>query len=245
MFRIKPAIASCVTFLSLTVCLLAIKITLININFIDLAICLLFISCLLDGVDGRIARQLKSTGDFGLALDSIIDFFAFGITPIFLYHSYFFKQEDLISWLLLTVFPICMAFRLARFNASYYKNPKEKSHFFFGVPAPCGALLYIFPIAISILLPERNICNKCLISYNFLISFLLVCKIPTISLKEIKLGFSSKNQRIGSLLAFILIGIFIYKPILTIAIVCFCYIATIPLTLIVSIYEKNKQKVAR
>ena len=45
----------------------------------DMAIALVVIAALLDGVDGRLARALKAQSKFGAELDSLADFVNFGV----------------------------------------------------------------------------------------------------------------------------------------------------------------------
>ena len=47
----------------------------------ELAIALVVIAALLDGVDGRLARALKAQSKFGAELDSLADFVNFGVAP--------------------------------------------------------------------------------------------------------------------------------------------------------------------
>src|SRR5947209_327395 len=47
----------------------------------EYAIAFIAIAAALDGIDGRIARFLKSTSRFGAELDSITDFLNFGVAP--------------------------------------------------------------------------------------------------------------------------------------------------------------------
>ena len=47
----------------------------------DMAIALIVIAALLDGVDGRLARALKAQSKFGAELDSLADFVNFGVAP--------------------------------------------------------------------------------------------------------------------------------------------------------------------
>ena len=54
-----------------------------------LAIICIVVAGLIDGLDGRIARLIKGTSEFGKELDSLTDFVSFGIAPAFI--IYFWK----------------------------------------------------------------------------------------------------------------------------------------------------------
>ena len=47
----------------------------------ELAVGLIFLAAVIDGLDGRIARVLKSSSEFGAQLDSLSDFVCFGVAP--------------------------------------------------------------------------------------------------------------------------------------------------------------------
>ena len=49
------------------------------------AVMFIVIAAILDGLDGRVARMIKGTSEFGKELDSLTDFVSFGIAPVLLY----------------------------------------------------------------------------------------------------------------------------------------------------------------
>ena len=50
-------------------------------NF-SLAVTLILLAAILDALDGRVARLIKGTSEFGKELDSLTDFVSFGIAPV-------------------------------------------------------------------------------------------------------------------------------------------------------------------
>ena len=56
----------------------------LDLNFKMAVIFLLLLAAILDALDGRIARLIKGTSDFGKELDSLTDFVSFGIAPAFI-----------------------------------------------------------------------------------------------------------------------------------------------------------------
>ena len=48
------------------------------------AVLFLVVAAILDALDGRVARLIKGTSDFGKELDSLTDFVSFGIAPAFI-----------------------------------------------------------------------------------------------------------------------------------------------------------------
>lgn len=121
-------------------------------RFHDAAIALL-ISAVIDGLDGRIARLLRGATRFGAEFDSLSDFLCFGVAPSFVLYLWALKDAGRYAFLPCIMFTVCMALRLARFNASLDgedDKPKYASNFFTGVPAPAGAGLALFPLFLGL-----------------------------------------------------------------------------------------------
>lgn len=95
----------------------------------QLAAGLILLSTLMDGMDGKVARKLSVSSDFGYELDSLSDLVSFGVAPAILtYRSIL--QDQLGYWglVLAAIFALCGAIRLARFNVLHI------SDYFVGVP---------------------------------------------------------------------------------------------------------------
>lgn len=104
---------------------------------------LILAAALLDGMDGQIARWLRTESPLGKELDSLADCVTFGVAPGYLaYKAYL---AGMYVWLgrigldmgilLAAIFPICAAYRLARFNVRSSKGS------FSGLPSPAAAVL--------------------------------------------------------------------------------------------------------
>ena len=76
----------------------------------------IFISLVLDGLDGRIARITLSTSGFGTQYDSLSDLVAFGVAPGLLVYLWALKPFKQFGWLAAFLYVVCGALRLARFN---------------------------------------------------------------------------------------------------------------------------------
>ena len=82
-----------------------------------LAAGLILLSVLMDTFDGKVARKLSVSSAFGKELDSLCDVVSFGVAPAFLiYHAIL--QPNLGTWgvIIASLFVLCGAARLARFN---------------------------------------------------------------------------------------------------------------------------------
>jgi CDP-diacylglycerol--serine O-phosphatidyltransferase len=110
------------------------------------------VAAAIDGLDGRIARLLKATSRFGAEFDSLSDFLCFGVAPSFLIYLWSLQRGGAYGYAPCLMFAVCMALRLARFNASMEGAPKPAYayNFFTGVPAPAGAGLALFPLFIGL-----------------------------------------------------------------------------------------------
>ncbi|PJZ69643.1 CDP-diacylglycerol--serine O-phosphatidyltransferase [Leptospira perolatii] len=138
----------------------------------------ILLAAILDGLDGMVARALDATSELGADLDSLADLTTFGIAPGFLFYNMVlfeykvdvFGQEDLfpIGMMLSAIFPICAAYRLARFNVAH--DPSS----FTGLPSPvAGVSVGFFPIFLNL----NRIPHWISISLFVLIAILMVSNI--------------------------------------------------------------------
>ena len=72
----------------------------------------------IDGLDGRLARLLKATSRFGAEFDSLADFLCFGVAPAFVLYLWSLQRAGGFGFMPCVMFAVCMALRLARFNAA-------------------------------------------------------------------------------------------------------------------------------
>lgn len=203
----------------------------------EVALTLLVLAAFLDGMDGRIARFLNLTSEFGAQLDSLVDFVNFGIVPALSLYLWTLSSVEIkgLSWFFVLVYATCIAIRLARFNsmlldANAEQNSKWQDKFFLGVPAPAGAMLAMLPIALTLEFGEISfIKNPYLIGvYLCLVAFAMQSKIPTFSVKK----FYIPRDKISLALAIfsMFIAIFVLKPWLMFSFVCVLYIISIPIS---------------
>lgn len=107
----------------------------------EVAAGLILLSVLMDSMDGKIARRLSVSSEFGRELDSLCDVVSFGIAPAALTYKVF-LETNMGFWgiLLAATFALCGAVRLARFNVI-----KISTHFM-GVPITAAGGLMAFLI---------------------------------------------------------------------------------------------------
>lgn len=160
---------------------------------------------ILDGLDGGIARFLKSTSRFGAELDSLSDVISFGVAPAIILYSWNLKNLGGLGWVLALAFIGCCALRLARFNSKLEDDdePRRKAGFLTGVPAPLGAMLGLFPVMLYMESGSEIFTNLFFLAiYTALVCLGMVSKIPTYSFKSVKIP---KDMMVPVLLLVILI----------------------------------------
>ena len=169
----------------------------------QLAIIAIIFAAVMDGLDGRIARLLKGTSKVGKELDSLTDVISFGVAPAFIMFFWSLNALGKFGWLLCLIYIVCVALRLARFNVTSNADPSWKDNFFEGIPSPAGGILVLMPLIFSLSGFEFfNMNYKLVVPITFiLISFFLISKFPTYSLKKIVVP---RNMTIFLLFAIVL-----------------------------------------
>ena len=207
----------------------------------ELSIVAIIFAALIDGLDGRIARLIKGTSKVGKELDSLTDVISFGVAPSFVMYFWLLNNLGKFGWLLCLIYVVCVALRLARFNVSSNEEPSWKDNFFEGVPSPAGGILVLMPLIFSL-----SGFDFFIISYNVLVpvffisvSFLLISKFPTYSLKKIIIPRSMTVFLLFGIVLFF--GLLLIYPFKVIFLSGFIYLSLIPISFLH--YRKiNKQK---
>ena len=206
-----------------------------------LSIIAIIFAALIDGLDGRIARLIKGTSKVGKELDSLTDVISFGVAPSFIMYFWSLNNLGKFGWLLCLIYVVCVTLRLARFNVNSNEEPSWRDNFFEGVPSPAGGILVLMPLIFS--LSEFDFF---IISYNILVpvffisvSFLLISKLPTYSLKKIIIPRSMTVFLLFGIVLFF--GLLLIYPFKVIFLSGFIYLSLIPISFLH--YRKiNKQK---
>ena len=199
---------------------------------LEWAVVAIVFAAILDGLDGRAARYLKSTSRFGEQLDSLADFLNFGVAPAMLLYFAISSQLGALGWIASVFFTICACLRLARFNATLDQpdRPKWQARFFTGVPAPAGALTVLMPIY-GLLLGWDFVLDAPALTaiYALLIGLLMVSSLPTYSGKEFGKSVP-RDQALPLMLAMVVgIAMLLSYPWTTMLVLSLVYLATLPL----------------
>jgi CDP-diacylglycerol--serine O-phosphatidyltransferase len=156
------------------------------------AVIAIIVAAVLDALDGRMARLLKSASDFGAELDSLSDFVAFGVSPAFILYFWTLHSLGRVGWIVALFLAICCGLRLARFNTNIGKLPPYAYNYFTGVPAPAGAGLALLPMMGMFAYNIPILQNPILIAvWSVVVAILMVSRVPTYSFKAAKVPQSA------------------------------------------------------
>jgi len=179
----------------------------IDLNY-SMSVIAIGFAAILDTLDGRVARLIKGTSKVGKELDSLTDVISFGVAPGFIMYFWALNEIGKFGWMLVLIYSVCCALRLARFNLTVIEEAESwKINFFEGVPSPAAAGLVLLPLILS-LSDFFQFENYAVLSSIVILitSILMVSKIPTYSLKRIIIP--------RNLTAFLLLGIGVYVSLL-------------------------------
>jgi len=240
---IRILIPSMFTLLALCAGLTAIRMA-IEHRF-DVAIAAIVLAAVLDALDGRVARLLKAASRFGAELDSLADFVNFGVAPAIIVFTWALDGLRSMGWLVVMVFSICAALRLARFNVALESDqPAWKGEYFVGVPAPAAALIVMLPLYLDGMgIPDVASLAPIILGYTLLIAFLMVSFVPTYSGKL----FGQRVARVYVLPVFVLgalfVAVLLTYPYITLTLGTLAYLAVIPISFMS--YRKHEAKAVR
>jgi CDP-diacylglycerol--serine O-phosphatidyltransferase len=96
----------------------------------------IFVAMVMDLLDGRVARLMKATSQFGVEFDSLADVVSFCVAPAFLLYAFALRDLGRPAWFGAFLFVICGALRLARFNV---QTATVDRRFFVGLSTPAAA----------------------------------------------------------------------------------------------------------
>jgi CDP-diacylglycerol--serine O-phosphatidyltransferase len=183
---VRTLVPNLITLLALCAGLTAIRLAVEQ--KLEWALAAIVFAALLDGIDGRVARLLKGTSQFGAELDSLADFVNFGVAPALILYFWSLHELGNAGWIAAMVFAICAGLRLARFNVMIDdpNRPAWAANFFVGMPAPGGAITVLLPIYVFFLgMPRFVFVAPVTLLYTLAIAFLMVSRIPVFSGKRV------------------------------------------------------------
>lgn len=166
----------------------------------------IFLSAILDGMDGRAARMLNAQSPFGEQFDSLADCIAFGLAPAILMYHFALSDLGRFGLACAFVFTACAAFRLARFNVQIGVVDKR---YFIGLASPLAAILVTSSVMVAkdhANLTPHALAIGCAI-WTVICGLLMVSNVKYYSFKE----FDKKKVPFVALIVGVLImGVILY-----------------------------------
>tara|TARA_B110000444_G_C18667464_1_gene513626 strand:- start:47 stop:838 length:792 start_codon:yes stop_codon:yes gene_type:complete len=206
----------------------------------SLSVTLILCAAILDALDGRVARLIKGTSEFGKELDSLTDFVSFGIAPVFILYFWELNKYGKLGWAITLIYSVCCVLRLARFNLTKIEETQKwKNNFFEGVPSPAGGLLILMPLIYELTKLDLGLDFKSATPYfTIIVAILLVSKIPTLALK--KISISSKATVFLLLTIGIIFIALLFYTLETLLIFGILYLISIPISAFFYINQNKK-----
>lgn len=131
-----------------------------NFKEIKLALIFILLACIFDLLDGRLARMGGKESPFGREFDSLADIISFGVAPAFLVHRVVlrdvFQTHQEFGWFISSIYLICGAVRLARFNCLAAQSEGSGGKDFLGFPIPSAAGLVASVTLLLIWIDEKE-----------------------------------------------------------------------------------------
>jgi CDP-diacylglycerol--serine O-phosphatidyltransferase len=184
------------------------------IHVIHNALFLILLACIFDLLDGRVARMGGNESPFGREFDSLADIVSFGAAPAFLVHRIVlagvFEEHPQFGWFIASVYLICGAFRLARFNclaAMSGGGGKE----FLGFPIPAAAGLVASLTLFLLWIEERGFSqSKLRFALPVLLLFLSAMMVSEVKYPSFKsLDFRAQRSFTKMLVIVLSVGFFL------------------------------------
>src|SRR6516225_12272382 len=172
----------------------------------------ILLACIFDLFDGRVARMGGVESPFGREFDSLADLISFGAAPAFLVHRVVLKDvfegRPEWGWFIASIYLICGAFRLARFNCLAAQSGTGGGKEFLGFPIPSAAGLVA---SLTWLIVQLNEKDRPLGSWKYLLAvalvFLSAMMVSTVKYPTFKtLGLRSSSTFVKAIIAALVLG---------------------------------------
>lgn len=183
-----------------------------NFSQIKVALGFILLACIFDLFDGRVARMGGVESPFGREFDSLADLISFGVAPAFLVHRVVlrdvFGDHPEWGWFIASIYLLCGAFRLARFNCLAGQSGGGGKDFL-GFPIPSAAGLVA---SLTLLMIQLNEKDKTLGMWKWLLVavllFLSAMMVSTVKYPSFKsLGLRSSSTFAKAILAAMFLGL--------------------------------------
>jgi CDP-diacylglycerol--serine O-phosphatidyltransferase len=195
----------------------------------------IFVSCVFDGLDGRVARMTGSSSKFGVEYDSLADAIAFGVAPGLLAYLWALKGYGRFGWLAAFLFVACGTLRLARFNVQADTVQKKQ---FLGLPIPMAAATIaatvLFFAEFEVAVQVRKVFVPILV---YALAFLMVSAVRYNSFKES--SFLRARHFEAIVAAILLFVIVLIEPAVMLFAITVSYMISGPVTYVIRLIRRK------
>ncbi|MDF7773974.1 phosphatidylcholine/phosphatidylserine synthase [Sphingomonas sp. AOB5] len=198
----------------------------------EIAVLMVLIAGILDGIDGRIARLVHGESRFGAELDSLSDAISFGVAPALILFMWSLHDVSRVGWLIALVYALFCALRLARFNAQIDQTvqPHKSAGFLTGVPAPAGAVIAMVPLYLWLSTGLEEFRSPWLVGpWTAFSAILMISSVATWSGASLKLRQRIRFEAIAVLV--VLVAAIVSAPWQSLTGIALLYLATIPFSI--------------
>ena len=205
----------------------------------ELAVLMVLIAGLLDGIDGKIARMMRGESRFGAELDSLSDAISFGVAPALILYLWSLQTIGRFGWMIALVHALFCALRLARFNAQIdaEEQPHKSAGFLTGVPSPAAAVLALLPLYLWLFTDEPHLRSPAVVApWTAFIAVLMISSVATFA-PHVRLKQRIRFEAIAVLV--VLVAALVAAPWPTLAAIAILYLVSIPFS--VRSYRKVRQ----
>ena len=165
-----------------------------------------------DALDGRIARLIGKESPFGLQFDSLADIISFGAAPAFLMQRVILHDFETLGLVVASVYLLCGALRLARYNCLSVMPDYGNSREFLGFPIPASAAMVASLTMFLVWLDAENLPTSSwrwvLLLVLVFLSVLMVSEVRYPSFK--KLDFRSRRPFAKFVGAVVVVACFVF-----------------------------------
>ncbi len=200
----------------------------------------IFVAIIMDGLDGRIARLLNASSEFGVQLDSISDMLCFGVAPALVMYTWSLAVMGKPGWLAAFIYAICTGLRLARFNVQVKKIDKR---YFQGLATPGAAALVA---SIIWACSANDVTGESVAVPMIFIAVLLgLLKVSTIRYRSFKdFDLRDKVPFIAIFIAVLIIVCIAFDPPDVLLIITFLYVISGPIGTLWALRKRRRKKKA-
>ena len=186
--------------------------SLTDIEKIKNALWLILGAFVFDALDGRIARLIGKESPFGLQFDSLADIISFGAAPAFLMQRVILHDFETLGLVVASVYLLCGALRLARYNCLSVMSDSGNSREFLGFPIPASAAMVASLTMFLVWLDAENLPTSSwrwvLLVVLVFLSVMMVSEVKYPSFK--KLDFRSRRPFAKFVGAVVVVACFVF-----------------------------------